>query len=60
MRYRNTIIAFGFAILVFSTPLIGIPQSWKVAVVQLSALAVAFLAYLAGKEPKTPSSGITS
>lgn len=50
MRYRNTIIALGFAILILSTRIIGIPETWKTALVVLSAVAVVALAYLAGKE----------
>lgn len=50
MKYRNTIIALGFIILVASTSLIGVPRSWKDIVVMLSALAIVVLAYLAKKE----------
>jgi Ca2+/H+ antiporter len=50
MKYRNTIIALGFVILVFSTSFVGIFKFWKESVIILSALAIVILAYLAGKE----------
>ncbi|MDP1625280.1 MAG: hypothetical protein Q8L64_05980 [bacterium] len=49
MRYRNTIIALSFIVIIASTPLLGIPQSWKQVLIIASAVAVATLAYLAGK-----------
>lgn len=50
MRYRNTIIALGFAILLCQTPIVGVPQFWKDVVVDVAGFAVVVLAYLAGKE----------
>lgn len=49
MRYRNTVIALSFLSIVAATPILGVPDSWKKAIIILSSVAVAALAYLAGK-----------
>ena len=49
MRYRNIVIALGFLTVLAASPVLGIPRSWKDLIIIFSGLAIATLAYLAGK-----------
>lgn len=49
MRYRNTVIALSFLSIIAATSILGIPESWKDVLIILSSVAIAALAYLAGK-----------
>lgn len=53
MKYRNSIITFGFLVLVAKYS--GFPSAWREALYVLFGLAIIVLAYLSGKESKPKS-----
>jgi hypothetical protein len=50
MKYRNTIIAIGFLLIVM--PVLGFPRSWLTVFYILAGGAIITLGYLSGKETR--------